>query len=74
MDNILIVSLLISCFSITGAILNARKIIHGFYFWLISNTSWIIFNIYTKTYGQIPTWVVFQVVCIYGIIYWRNNN
>ena len=57
-------------FSIFGAILNAIEMIEGFYIWIFANSMWIIYNYKTKTYEQIPIWVIYIIICIIGIIYW----
>lgn len=61
---------LLTIIMIIGAILNARKIRSGFIFWIISNVGWVFYNIYTKTYEQIPAWVVLTVVTSYGWYNW----
>ena len=63
---------ILSGLSITGAILNARMIRAGFVFWIIANIGWIVFGIKEEIYSQIPIWIVFTVISIYGFVFWEK--
>ena len=56
--------------NIIGAVLNARLNRICFLFFLMSSISWVFYNVYTKTYEQIPLWVFFTATNIYGLYYW----
>jgi len=60
--------------NIIGAVLNARLNRICFLFFLMSSISWIFYNVYTKTYEQIPLWVFFTATNIYGLYYWSKTK
>jgi nicotinamide riboside transporter PnuC len=59
--------------SVIGSVLNVRKNRLCFIFWLISNALWIIENIITHSYYQLPMWITYMAISIWGIIAWRKN-
>jgi nicotinamide riboside transporter PnuC len=65
---------ILSGLSIIGAFLNARQRIEGFYFWLFANMAWIAFNIHIGLYGQVPMWVFYTIISVYGIYEWRKKG
>ena len=58
---------------ITGAILNARQRIEGFYFWIIANIALMIINYNAKDYQQSFLFLFYFCLCIYGIVKWRKK-
>ena len=62
-----------SILSIGGAILNANKIIGGFYFWSVANILWMIFGVKYKHWGLVLMNLVFLVINIFGISNWSTN-
>jgi len=64
--------------SIVGAILNARKLIIGFYIWTLSNVFWIALNIHLYIQGnpevvsQIIMFVIYTILNFYGIYKWKK--
>lgn len=56
--------------SVIGAILNASKLIGGFYIWGIANILWIWFSFKYKHYGLLVMNLIFLAINIYGIINW----
>jgi len=60
--------------SITGAILNAKMFRIGFIIWIVANTGWVFTNLVWGLYAQIPIWVVFNIICIYGWFAWRDKE
>ena len=60
--------------SITGIVLNAKKIIYCWPIWLVSNILWIIYNIQLKELSPIVLWVVFFMFNIYGWIEWNKSK
>lgn len=60
--------------SVIGALFNANGKRISFWIWLVSNSGWIIFCLSAKLYGQIPMWIVYDVICIMGIIRWRQRG
>ena len=70
----MIIGWVLAAISITGAIFNMLMNRWGFVIWFVGNTGWIVFNIYTETYEQIPIWIVYNFTCIYGFIHWTRKN
>ena len=68
------VSWIITSVSVLGAVLNARKDIKGFYIWLGANTGWIAYNIVIGEYALAVLFVVYNVICVYGIRQWRRSH
>lgn len=60
--------------SISGAILNAKLNKNGFILYIIANIGWIITDIEYKLYAQIPVWVIFIVIGVYGYIDWSKKE
>lgn len=65
---------IISCISIIGGLFNAFGKTVGFVIWIIANISWIIFDIYTMQYAQIPMWAVYTITSAIGIYIWRKHK
>lgn len=64
----------LSGISIIGALLNANGKRIGFWIWLIANNGWIIYCLIVKLYGQIPMWVVYNGICVVGLIRWKQKG
>ena len=60
--------------SIAGALINARGKVIGFYIWICSNLLWCVYAVMKHTWPQMPMYVVYTVICIYGIIQWKNKD
>jgi nicotinamide riboside transporter PnuC len=66
---------LLSAIGILGAIWNIRKRKFGFVLWSISNAGWFVLAYYIPAYRpQIPLWVVFTALNIYGWFQWRKDE
>jgi peptidoglycan biosynthesis protein MviN/MurJ (putative lipid II flippase) len=68
-----IIPWLISFVAMIGAVLNIQKDVLGFYIWVCSNLSWIVYILYYKQknlYGQILLWLIFTGLSIWGIFSW----
>ena len=63
---------ILSGLTILGAIMNTFKNRWGFIVWIIANLGWIVFNIITETYSQIPVWLAMTVISMYGFISWSK--
>lgn len=63
---------IISIASILGAILNARGKRIGWVIWLITNLSWSIYCLVKGFYAQIPMWLFYAAVCVYGLWNWKR--
>ncbi|MFA5759796.1 MAG: hypothetical protein WC942_10640, partial [Clostridia bacterium] len=64
----IIITWILSIISLVGAILNARKNIYGFYFWLVGNTGWMIINFKLKIYAAAFLWGIYSLISIWGIL------
>jgi hypothetical protein len=67
----------LSSLSILGSIFNIYKSPWGFVIWSIANVGWIALIGYKEDkplYGQIPLWIVFTGINIWGWILWRNGG
>lgn len=56
--------------SIFGAVLNANKLIAGFYVWSIANILWLSFSWKHKHWGLFVMNIIFLGINIWGIINW----
>ena len=65
---------ILSGIGILGGILNAMGKKEGFYVWLVSNTGWIIYFGIQRIWCQAPLWVVYNAICILGIIQWSKKK
>jgi nicotinamide riboside transporter PnuC len=60
--------------AITGAVLNARKNIISYYFWVVSNAMIIVLNLMQGRYDMVALFSVYLCICIYGLLNWRRNG
>ncbi len=60
--------------SLTGAVLNARFFIEGFWFWSVANIFWMIFAMKYKHYGLFVQNLVFLFINILGIYTWLTTG
>ena len=67
-----IISWALAASAVTGAILNARRDVRGFYVWIAGNIGWVTYNIYISEYALAALFVVYTGVSIYGIRQWRS--
>ncbi len=67
-----VISWALAASAVTGAILNARKDIKGFYVWIAGNIGWVTYNIYIGEYALAALFVVYTGVSIYGIRQWKS--
>ena len=65
---------ILALISIIGAILNIKRIKWGFALWIIANTGWIIFSFVSGIYGQVPLWIVYNILSIWGFIDWHRKE
>ena len=69
-----VVMSLVSVLAVTGAILNARRRIEGFYLWIVANTALLIRNLCIGKYAQVGLWFAYLVICIVGIATWKKKG
>jgi len=58
---------------VTAAFLNSRRRIEGFYLWLVCNAGWITIDILKEMYAQTTLFIIYSLLCIYGIYEWRKK-
>lgn len=63
----------ITAISITGTILNARKIIGSFYLWIIANIFWCCIDLVNKQYGRAFLDIFQLILGVYGLLEWRKD-
>ena len=59
--------------SISGILLNAKKIIYCWHIWVLSDIFWIIYSIHTDQIPALIMWIVFVFANIYGYLQWRKK-
>ena len=70
----IIASWIATSLSIIGAILNAKKSIHGYWVWIISNLLWMVLALIRQDIAQAVLWIVYVVISIYGIYCWAKKG
>lgn len=65
---------LFSVISIIACSYNVRKKKICFIIWFASNAGFIWLNFVTELYGQIPLWVAFTLLNIYGYFQWSKDE
>lgn len=62
---------LLAALSIIGAILNVRKNKWGFFLWIFANIGWIWASYTYQLYAQIPVWIIFLALSVWGFVDWH---
>lgn len=57
--------------SLIGNILVIKKNWIGYVLWLITNSAWILYNIYLQIYSQAVLFTIYNILALYGIYIWR---
>lgn len=57
--------------SLVGNILVIKKNWLGYVLWLITNSAWILYNIYLQVYSQAVLFTIYNILALYGIYIWR---
>ena len=60
--------------SLFGNFLNSTKRVSGFYVWIACNIGWLVFDIVSGIYARAILDIVQTAFCVFGIIYWRDNE
>ncbi len=60
--------------SLTGTVLNVKKIKYCFYIWTASNASWFIYDLYIGLYSRAVLDAVYLGLAIWGIYAWRSKK
>ena len=73
-DWFLTISLILSILGITGTVLNAKLFVICFPLWFVSNCGWIAYCWIRAEYGQIPMWVTYTALAVYGWYNWKKEK
>lgn len=65
---------LMSAVALAGTVLNAEKVRAGFWFWLVSNLFWTVYDFSIGAYAQGALFAVYTVLAIRGLIVWRQKE
>lgn len=65
---------ILATLSIAGAILNIVKNRWGFIIWIVANIGWIVVDVIVGLWEQIPIWVVYTILSVYGFIIWTKEE
>ena len=59
--------------SIVGTMLNIRKMRACFFIWLVTNSLWMIYDIWINNYPQAALFAVYVALAVWGIYSWRRK-
>ena len=65
---------ILTVIAIIGAVLNAKKRIEGFFFWIISNAGLVIVNFNRGDKAQSFLFFFYFCLCLYGLYKWRKEE
>ena len=60
--------------ALIGSVLNARKSVLGFYFWIAANTLGCILFYALGLYYLLALYTIYVFIAIYGIFYWKRHD
>jgi len=64
---------IVTAISIIGTVLNVYKKRACYYFWLVSNSIWLIVDIHKGIYEQALIFGVYTILAILGIVVWKKK-
>ena len=70
----LIITAILTVLSLTGVILNIKKVRFCFYIWAVTNASWCVVDLYYGVYMQSLLMAVYFGLAIWGICAWKKEN
>ena len=59
--------------SIVGTVLNIRKMRACFVIWLVTNSLWMVYDIWIHNYPQAALFAVYVALAVWGIYSWRRK-
>lgn len=65
---------IVTVLSIIGVIANVKKKRWCFFIWVITNTTWMLVNIYMKLYSASFMFFIYLLLAIWGIISWGKKG
>lgn len=57
---------------LTGTVLNVKKLIICFHFWVLGNLLWLIYDLSIELYSRALLDIVQLTLAVWGYIEWRN--
>ncbi len=63
----------LTCVALVGTVLNSQMKVSGFYFWLVSNTGFMLINWHNCVYSQVALFLINNIVCVIGIVSWGKK-
>lgn len=70
---LLIVSYIVSAFSLLGTVMNIKKLRACFIVWLFTNGFWLVYSILTEQYSRAILDFIYLLLAIYGIYEWSKK-
>ena len=59
--------------ALTGTVLNCKKIRYCFYLWIITNTMWLVWDLYTGLYSRAILDLFQLALAVYGLLEWKKS-
>ena len=70
----MLISWILTTIAITGAILNSQAKKEGFYFWLVSNSGFFVYNAFIGEIAMSALFLVYLFITINGIKTWSKQK
>lgn len=67
-------SWLFTAVCLTGTVLNCKKKIACFYFWIVGNVMWFLFDLCSGLYSRAVLDAVQLSLAVYGIYEWKKSD
>lgn len=68
------ISWITTAIALIGTVLNVKKYNLCFWFWIVSNTLWLIFDIYNGLWSRAILDAVQWALALWGIIEWKKDG
>ena len=69
-----IISWITTALALIGTVLNVKKQNLCFWFWLVSNTLWLIYDLYSGLWSRAILDAVQWALALWGIIEWKKEK
>jgi len=67
-------SMVFTVVAIIGALLNSYQRPEGFYFWIASNTFFVLFNLHYNHTAVAALFAMYLIISINGIFTWKRSG
>lgn len=64
---------ILSALSITGAVLNVKKMRSGFAIWILTNGAWVLISVQRGNYSEAVMWATYLALSVWGLFDWRTK-